>query len=156
MRAQWEDGHLWTRKWPCQTLNLQAPSSPELWDMKMCCLSHLVCGVSVIAAQTDWDRHQGLTWPRPPTRAGYCPPHQFSAGAFPAAVSHESTRCTQDLAWKGLDAAGEPHTQEARPLHQPHRCVYLWPLWCVCSNHCVWNDPILGPTLPRYLRTSLF
>ena len=82
--------------------------------------------------------------------------HQFSAGAFPAAVSHESKRRTQDLAWKGLDATGEPHTQVARPLHQPHRRVYLWPLWCVCSNHCVWNDPILVPTLPRYLRTSLF
>ena len=40
----------------CWTPSSWTSQLPELWEITVYCLNHLVAGIFVIAAQTDWDR----------------------------------------------------------------------------------------------------
>lgn len=133
MRAQWEDGHLWTRKWPCQTLNLQAPSSPRTVRHKDLLFKppglQCLCYSSSDRLRQTSRADMAQTTPQ---ELGTVHPTSSQLGHSPAAVFHEMQEVHPGLGLKGLDATRELHIQVARPLHHPPQmCLSLATLLCV-------------------------
>lgn len=135
MRAQWEDTCI-QQLCLCQTLNLQAPSSPvELWRHKDLLLSHLVWRVCLCYSSPGQTWRQTLWADMPGTTTkswAYCPPHQFSAGHLSCSLPWDEVH-----PGLGLKRSKMPHAAahvSGLTLHHPVEDVFI-------SGHllCVWN-----------------